>query len=247
MNISKLTSVKLGFNGNVTAFGVDFKTVQNFIIDFPHKSVRFVLDKITLLSKAVDTLTNGATVIVKEISRATFTAASLTTSLTGANNDVVLTAVVPGAVGNGITLTLVDPGTTHTLSVAVVDQAITATLGYATGAITTTATQLLAALAALPAAAALVSGALAGGNSGAGIVTALAATNLAGGLDYTVLNTVVNSADLADTDSTGTAQELSILAAKEVIEGGNSLLGSITGGASATTDTKDVSVAYRVS
>jgi hypothetical protein len=109
--------------------------------------------------------------------------ASLTTNMTGANNDVVLTARDGGTAGNAITLALIDPaGNDAALDVNVTGGDIVASLATGPGgAITTTASQLLAAIAADSAANALVSGALKTGNSGAGVVTALAETPLAGG------------------------------------------------------------------
>lgn len=60
-------------------------------------------------------------------------ASTLTTSLTGANNDMVFTAKRKGAYGNGITVAYVNPGTpSAALSVAVVGKAINVNL--ATGA-----------------------------------------------------------------------------------------------------------------
>jgi hypothetical protein len=60
-------------------------------------------------------------------------AASLTTSLTGANNDLVFTAATKGTVGNATTVAYVNPGTpSAALSVSVTGTAITVNL--ATGA-----------------------------------------------------------------------------------------------------------------
>jgi hypothetical protein len=112
------------------------------------------------------------------------TAASLSTTLTGANNDIVLTARQAGLSGNTISLTLVDPsGNNQALAVTVSGNDISASLATgAGGAITTTAAQLLAAIAASAAANSLVSGANKTGNDGSGVVTALTKTNLTGGL-----------------------------------------------------------------
>lgn len=109
-------------------------------------------------------------------------AATLTTALTGANNDITLTAIVRGISGNGITLALVDPGgNNQALAVTVTGTDISASLATGSGgAITTTANQLLAAIAA-SAAGTLVTGAIATGNDGTGIVTALTKTALSGG------------------------------------------------------------------
>jgi len=110
--------------------------------------------------------------------------ATLTTSLTGANNDVTFSALRSGASGNAISVTYVDPGgATATLGVTVSGTDITVNLGRAASAINTTGTLLIAAVQAVPAAAALVNVANAAGNDGTGLVTALTKTNLAGGLE----------------------------------------------------------------
>lgn len=112
-------------------------------------------------------------------------AASLTTALAGANNDLVYTAKDPywGVGGNAISVRYVDPaGNNATLSVSVSGKDITVNLATGgAGAITSTAAQVSAAVAASAAAADLVSVANAAGNDGTGVVTALAKTNLTGG------------------------------------------------------------------
>jgi hypothetical protein len=45
-----------------------------------------------------------------------------------------------------------------------------------------------------------------------------------GGLDGTLVNALVDSTDLADTDSTGLVQQLTLKATAEVISGGNALM-----------------------
>ena len=63
-------------------------------------------------------------------------ASTLTTSLTGANNDMVFTAKRKGAYGNGITVAYVNPGTpSAALSVAVVGKAITVNLATGAGTV----------------------------------------------------------------------------------------------------------------
>jgi hypothetical protein len=111
-------------------------------------------------------------------------AATLTTSLTGNNNDLVFTAKTKG--DTGITIAYVNPGADHAISVAVVGKAITVTLGYATGAINSTAANVKTAIEGNTAANALVSVANAGGNDGSGLVIAMAAAPLTGGVDSTV-------------------------------------------------------------
>ena len=111
--------------------------------------------------------------------------ASLTTVLTGTNNDLTFRARKGGVAGNSITITLVDPaGNNVPLSIAVVGNAITVTLAVdGTSTITTTAAQLRDAINASPAAFSLVYAVLAAGNDGTGLVTALSSTPLTGGSD----------------------------------------------------------------
>jgi hypothetical protein len=111
------------------------------------------------------------------------TAASLTTALTGNNNDMKFTAKAPGTGGNSITVAYVDPSANDaTLSVSVTGSAITVNLATSSeGAITSTAAQIKAAIEASAAANALVAVAHHTGNDGSGVVIALAATNLTGG------------------------------------------------------------------
>ncbi len=110
------------------------------------------------------------------------TFASLTTALTGTNNDLVFTAKTAGVAGNSISVTYVDPGgTTATLGVVVTGKDIVVNLGRAASAINTTATALKAAVDGDAGASALVSVANAGSDNGSGLVTALTKTNLSGG------------------------------------------------------------------
>jgi hypothetical protein len=69
---------------------------------------------------------------------------------------------------------------------------------------------------------------------------------LAGGLDGILVNEMVDSTNLADTDEDGLIQNLTLRSDAEVITGGNSLILSIRGGSTATTDVKDVDIEYSV-
>lgn len=120
--------------------------------------------------------------LVASVSGGSAVAATLSTNLTGSNNDLTFTAVTAGTAANSVTVSYVDPGTDGALSVGVIGNAITVTLAYATGAITSTAALVRAALIASAGAAALITPTLKSGNDGTGIVTALSATPLAGGL-----------------------------------------------------------------
>jgi hypothetical protein len=112
-------------------------------------------------------------------------AATLSTALTGNNNDIDFFAVPSGAEGNEITIALIDPpGNNAVLGVVVTGKAIVVNLATdGSSAITSTAAEVRAAIAANAAAAALVSTANKSGNDGSGVVTALAATALASGSD----------------------------------------------------------------
>jgi autotransporter-associated beta strand protein len=107
-------------------------------------------------------------------------AATLTTNLSGFNDDLTFTARTPGAAGDAISIAYLDTFTANTaFGLAVSGNAITVTLAIdGTNSITTTAANIKSAIEASPAAAALVSVAFAAGNNGDGLVAVLPATNL---------------------------------------------------------------------
>lgn len=109
--------------------------------------------------------------------------ATLTTSLTGTNNDLVFTSKAKNESANAISIKYIDPyANNHSLSVSVTGNAINITLATnSSGAITTTAAQLKAAIEANSPASALITVAHATGNDGSGVVTSMAQTNLSGG------------------------------------------------------------------
>jgi len=111
------------------------------------------------------------------------TKATLTTALTGNNNDLKYTSKLNGALGNAITVEYVDPdGVNAELAVSVDGTAITVSLATgAAKAITTTASDIATAIAAHAEANALVAVANAGSDTGVGTVTEMAATALTGG------------------------------------------------------------------
>lgn len=111
--------------------------------------------------------------------------ASLTTALTGTNNDLTFRARKAGLAGNSITIEYIDPpGNNVPLSVAVVGTAIKVTLATdGVSAITSTAAQVRDAINAHFGAYSLVYAVLASGNDGTGVVTVLASTPLTGGAD----------------------------------------------------------------
>lgn len=118
-------------------------------------------------------------------------AATLTTALAGANNDLVFTSRALGATGNSIAIIYLNPGTpSAALSVTVSTTVITVHLATSgASAITSTASLILAAIQASTAASALVTVALAPANTGAGVVTALGSTPLAGGSGTNIITT----------------------------------------------------------
>ena len=117
--------------------------------------------------------------------------ATLTTTLTGDNNDLVYTSKLDGAAGNKIKIAYVDPDEKEAelgISFAVSEGITTITVNLATDeskVITTKASDVKAAIDAHPVAKTLVSVANAAGNSGAVAVTELTATALADGVDGT--------------------------------------------------------------
>lgn len=113
-------------------------------------------------------------------------AASLTTALTGADNDLVFTAKIKGTGGNAISVSYVDPGEeTAEESVDVSGTDIVVTL-RSVSATLSTAAQVKAAIEASSEADALVSVANSGGDDGSGSVIAMAEDALEGGIDCTI-------------------------------------------------------------
>lgn len=107
--------------------------------------------------------------------------ASLTTALTGNNNDLTFIAQKSGVDGNAVTMKYTNAGGTVTLLITVSGNDIDVRLATTSGTITTTSAVLQSALYAnVPVMALLRSAAHVAGNDGSGLVTALAKTNLAG-------------------------------------------------------------------
>ena len=111
------------------------------------------------------------------------TDATLSTDLTGNNNDIVYTAVTGGGIGNTISVEYIDPdAASQSLEVDVAGRAITVYLATdGSKVITTTGDLLKAAIEAHPVASTLVTVADKAANDGSGVVTAMGATHLAGG------------------------------------------------------------------
>jgi hypothetical protein len=107
--------------------------------------------------------------------------ATLTTSMAGADNDLLFYAKAPGTAGNSTRVRIVVAGANTPLSVAVAGQDITvnsATNG--SSAATSTASQVVDAVRRDLTARTLVHAQVAPQNTGDGVVAALAYTNLAG-------------------------------------------------------------------
>jgi hypothetical protein len=125
-------------------------------------------------------------------------AATVTTAMTGADNDITITADVAGTVGNAYSVELLaGSGTTQALAVSTVDNLkFSVLLGRAANAISSTAAQVVAALNAYAPFAALMTAAVKSGDAGTGVVTALTETSLAGGGDNFAITTT--SAELVE-------------------------------------------------
>jgi len=141
------------------------------------------------LSVTDDVVFSGIDVDAAPVS---FVTATYTSSMAGANNDIVFTAV-PGAtyggtLGNSIDIILEDPGEDTgacSVSTNLSIPEITVTLSYGTGAINATAAAVIAAIAADENASLIVSCDNYSTDTGAGVVTALASQDLSGGINGT--------------------------------------------------------------
>lgn len=111
------------------------------------------------------------------------TEATLTTNLTGNNNDLLYTAVAGGGSGNAIAVTYIDPAANNQAEhVDVIGTLIKVWLATGVaGAITSTGDTIKASIAAHPVASTLVTAADAPANDGSGAVTAMSTTYLTGG------------------------------------------------------------------
>lgn len=110
--------------------------------------------------------------------------ATLTTNLTGTNNDLIFTSKVKSESANNISIEYFDfRAANRTLTINVLGgKKISIILATnSSGVVTTTAAQLKAAIEAHPSASGLVTVAYAAGNDGSGVVTAMDETNLSGG------------------------------------------------------------------
>ena len=107
---------------------------------------------------------------------------SVTTALTGTNNDLVIRSGHAGAKGNSYSVVLVVSGANTPLSVTRSGNVVTVNVATNGSSVaTSTAAQVRDAINASDEAKHLVRAELAPGNDGTGVVTALASTPLAGG------------------------------------------------------------------
>ncbi len=223
--------------------GINMKTTTNYTVELPGAR-NYMVTNARLITTAADTISNGASISVIGIDNTDTVEATLTTAMTGTNNDIVLTSKLLGTAGNAITLTLVDAGEPTTISVSVSSTDITVNLnvnGFNT--IDTTATQLINAINNDAEASALVTASLAQA-LGTGIVTALTETALSGGADYVLKSTFIASTNLADSDAVGIVQTVGAASAtSKTVTGNDSLMLQVTAG-TATTDVKDVYLEY---
>ena len=111
MRIFPPSTVKQGERGTFRVEGIDAKTVQDVIIGTTKPNVRFLIGSIALITAVTASLSNGATVNVQEVYDPTPTTATLSTALTGTENDLVFTSLLDGAEGNAITVAYINPAT----------------------------------------------------------------------------------------------------------------------------------------
>lgn len=130
-----------------------------------------------------------------------YNAATLTTNLTGENNDLIFTAKTGNGLigpGNDVSIEYLNPGAlTEACAVSVEGKAISVILKHDGTDITATASEVKAAIEADDDAKALVTVGLAGEDTGAGTVTAMAETYLTGGKEKVVLKSAA-SQDMRD-------------------------------------------------
>ena len=252
-----------GQDGRAGFRDVDFKTKQDLVLPFTKLNKRYHIKSIAIISKTVDTLSNGATVVVAEASTGTDTDATITltsngtlaatgTTVTLGNRTYTLrTALTASTTANEVLLGANAAETLDHLKAAV---NLTAGGGTEYGSLTTAHTQLTATTNTNTTQVFVASVGASSGRAGNDLTASETSVTLsfsdsgsfAGGLDGTLVNAMVASTDLADTDQTGLVQNLSLAATAEVLTAPNAVCLSIRTGSTATTDTKDVEIEYTV-
>lgn len=152
----------------------------------------------------------------------------------GSSASITLTKTIAAADISNLNIAL-DNGTCAGINTAA--SSANTTPGVAP-AITSTGATVAASVAASAPASALVTVANKSGNDGTGLAEAMSATNLTGGLEYTVVSTLVASGSLSNTDAENKIQTLDVSSAG-ALAANNQILLTITGG-TAGTDMKDV-------
>lgn len=143
MRILPPTSLEVGKTGTVRVLDIDAKTVQSFLVTFAKNNVRILLNSIRVISRSAASISNGCTLVIKRADPTALVAATLSTNLTGTNNDLTFTALAGGSAGNGINVTYVDPAAASAaLSVETDFQDITVNLATADPVASTLETNL---------------------------------------------------------------------------------------------------------
>jgi len=151
--------------------------------------------------------------------------ATLTTDLTGDNNDLTYTSKEASDDANDITVSYVDPGEINQeLNISVTGTAITVNLGTdGSGDINSTANDLITAIEADEDASTLVSVSLADGSDGTGFVTATSIMSLSGGISGELYADILGSAAPTVNIESNNQQTLPNSSATKVVAANNSL------------------------
>lgn len=261
MNVKAPTTNKKGESGTIIIEDANFKTVQDISATFDFPNRRVLVTGIHVISTNIDTLSGGATLAVREVTLRALTAATVTltsdATAPAANSTVALggitykfvSALTTAATANEVLLEV-----SATLTLDNLKSAINKTTGGGTKYGSDTAINPVWSAGTKTATTILCTCKTAGraGNdeaiayAGTHHFTTSGHTAGAGGLDGTLVNAMVTSGALSNSDDTGNVQTLSFATDHEIISGGNSLMFSITTGSTATTDKKNVVIEYRL-
>ena len=258
MKINAPSTTIKGQAGTVIVEDVDFKTKQDIVVPFNPLNRRVMITAIALVSVVASSISNGATLKVREVEQAPFTAATVlltsngtlaangTTVTLGSRTYTLKTALTASTTANEVLLGVDTAATLDNLKAAVNGAAGG---GTTYGSLTTPHADVEATtrgsntLRFVARTAGMAGNSLAASDATSATLT-WGSTTFAGGLDGTLANEMVDSIDLADSDDTGNIQRLSFATHNEFITGGNALCLSITNGATGTTDSKDIVIEY---
>jgi hypothetical protein len=264
MTIKAPSTYVRGQDGRAGFRDVDFKTKQDLVLPFTKLNKRYRIKSISIISKDTNVdLSNGATVVAAEASTGADTDATITLTSNGTAPADGVTVTVGGKVYTfQTTLTNVDGNVLigSTANAAAALDNLKSAVNLSTGAGTTYATAMTAhpkitattntdTTQVFVASVGASSGRAGNDLTGADTSATLSWSNsgaFTGGLDGVLVNAMVASTDLADTDQTGLVQNLTLAATAEVLTAPNAVVLSIRTGSSATTDTKDVEIEYTV-